>query len=202
MKIQVNLSFDTDDLEAFDANLRRLSQLIDRLLGSPDEIGQSIINGIKEGITTPSPSLVAAEPRDVIVWSEPLRDVAVRLNAGHTTWRKIDRSTRKALAIQVLRNLIERGYCTMPEFDRRRPTWMPKALSLVMSFGLKWTELVDDALSGRVSQMPLSVTGANTDGTSAPPPARSSTSTYVRERHVQQTSTTATNGQHEPRRRL
>lgn len=165
MKIEVNLSFNTDDLETFDANMRRLSQLIDRLLGAPVESAPDVVVEASPVAEKPMP---VAEPRDAIVWTESLRDVAVRLTAGHTTWRKVDRATRKALAIQVIRNLIEQGYCTMPGFDRRRPAWMPKAISLATSFGLKWSELVSDALPGQVSQTAPIITNTvagGSDGT-------------------------------------
>lgn len=170
MKIEVNLSFNTDDMETFDANMRRLSQLMalcagvpnDRPLGTPAEIVPDVVVGAASTTEDLMPAPVADEPRDAIVWTHPLRDVAVRLNAGHTSWRKLDRPLRQSLAIQVIRNLIEGGYCTMPEFDRRRPAWMPKAISLAMSFGLKWTELVDLALPGKVSPVPPPITGAST----------------------------------------
>lgn len=165
MKIEVNLSFNTDDLETFDTNMRQLSQLIDRLLEAPAESAPAIVVEASPVAEKPMP---VAEPRDAIVWTESLRYVAVRLNAGHTTWRKLDRPLRQLLAIQVIRNLIKQGYCTMPEFDRRRPAWMPKALSLATSFGLKWTELVDLALPGKVSQTAPVITNTvagGSDGT-------------------------------------
>lgn len=166
MKIEVNLSFNTDDLETFDTNMRQLSQLIDRLLGTPVENAPAIVVETSPVVEEPLP--VADEPRDAIVWTEPLRYVAVRLNAGSASWRKLDRPLRKSLAIEVIRNLIKQGYCTMPEFDRRRPAWMPKALSLATSFGLKWTELVDLALPGKVSQTAPVITNTvagGSDGT-------------------------------------
>lgn len=43
----------------------------------------------------------------------------------------------------MIHTLIQQNYCAMPDFDRRRPTWMPKAISLAASFGLKWSELVN-----------------------------------------------------------
>lgn len=174
MKIEVNLSFNTDDLETFDTNMRQLSQLIDRLLEAPAESAPAIV--VEASPVTEKPMPVADEPRDAIVWTLPLRDVAVRLNTGSTSWRKLDRVTRQELAINVIRNLIERGYCTMPEFDRRRPAWMPKAISLATSFGLKWTELVDLALPGKISHV-------------APPTTSASTSVA----HVQQSPTLPSN---------
>lgn len=76
-------------------------------------------------------------------WPTPLSEVAGLLDTGRTSWRKVDREIRQALAEQMIRTLIQENYCPMPEFDRQRPPWMPKAISLAQSFGLKWSELVN-----------------------------------------------------------
>jgi cell division septum initiation protein DivIVA len=68
--------------------------------------------------------------------------------AGRYKFRQLPREVRWQLIASVIRSLHdpENGVPRMPDFDEHAPTWMPRAVSIVSTFGNgRWQSILDKA---------------------------------------------------------
>lgn len=104
-------------------------------------------NGATSAASTPTPNGTSVTQINAISWHglpHDLQAQITRLEDGETTWRQLPATDRRAIVLYALPKLGDANL-TMGTFDFHRPAWMPTPQAIAQMFGLRWTELVNQA---------------------------------------------------------
>lgn len=104
-------------------------------------------NGVTSAISGPTANGTAVTQTNGISWHglpHDLQAQITRLEDGEVTWRSLPATDRRAITLYVLPRLGDLTL-TMSAFDFHRPQWMPTPAAITQMFGLRWTELVEQA---------------------------------------------------------
>lgn len=146
------LTRQAEKIARLEAENERLAAAKPVMVDSIDEVDYPPVvtikgNGATSAISTPTPNGSAVTQTSGISWHglpHDLQAQITRLEDGEVTWRNLPTTDRRAITLYVLPRLGDTTL-TMGAFDFHRPAWMPTPSALTQMFGLRWTEIVEQA---------------------------------------------------------
>lgn len=148
-------------------NYRRVLENTWDLLESLERLGEKAVvvisilptDGREEQSTPLSAALSASQTQDPVeptqgstaneFWddfADDLKAIVDDLYTGQTTWRTLELTDKRAIALHVIRQLAgEDKALSMFEFESGKPSWMPTANAVSQMFMLRWSEVVQNA---------------------------------------------------------
>lgn len=142
-------------MDADETNLRQtindLQREIDRLTRQNTIALDTLNSHLAERTNGAAPVDVTEPPMPATTgawWAnldDETNDWRISVEAGRRTFRQLSRPTRLLLAQAVARHIGGGNLPKQSKFDAHKPTWMPVATSLVVTFGCTWSELLSVA---------------------------------------------------------